>query len=105
MSKLKQVLTVSELRTLYYSMIHSHLLYGIVIWGSPFKAYLEKLSVLPNRALRIIAGGNLLNNATQYYVKLNVLKLDFLYKFEVAELMHQLVNNKLLLQFFCFLLL
>ena len=101
-SKLKQVLPTSALRTLYYSMIHPHLLYGIVIWGSTFKTYLGKLSVLQNKALRIVAGGNWSDNATQCYAKLNVLKLNDLYKFEIARLMHQLVNNKLPPQFSLF---
>ena len=57
-------------------MTYSHLLHGIVIWGSTFKTYLGKSSVLQNKALRIIEGGNCLDNATQYYVKLNILKLD-----------------------------
>ena len=45
--------------------------------------------------------GNWLDNATQYYVELNVLKLDDLDKFEIARFMHQLVNDKFPL---CFLL-
>ena len=101
-SKLKQVLPTSALRTLCYSMIPPHLLYGIVIGRSTFKTYQGKLSVLQNKALRIVAGGNWLDNTTQYYAKLNVLKLDNLYKFEIAKLMHQLVNNKLPPQFFLF---
>ena len=54
--------------------------------------------------MRIIAGGTWLDNATQYYVKVNsgILKLDDLHKFEIAKLMHQLVNNKLPPQFFSF---
>ena len=67
-SKLKQVLPLSALRTLYYSTNHPHLFYGIVIWGSTFKTYLGKLSLLQNKALRIIAGGHQGDNATQYYV-------------------------------------
>ena len=101
-SILNQVLHTLASRTLYYSTNHPHLLYGIVIWGSTFKTYLGKLSVLQNEALRIIAGGNWLDNATQYYAKLNVLKLDDLCKFEIAKLMLQLVNNKLSPQFSLF---
>ena len=40
--KLKQLLLASAIRALYYSTIHAHLLYGIVIWGSTFKTYLGK---------------------------------------------------------------
>ena len=47
------------------------------MWGSISKTYeyLEKLSALQNKALRMIARGNWSDNATQNCVKLNILKL------------------------------
>ena len=69
--KLKQVLPALALRTLCYSMIHPHLLNGIVIWGSTFKIYQGKLLVLQNKVLRIVAGGNRLDKATECHAKLN----------------------------------
>ena len=83
-------------------MIHPHLLYGIVIWVSTFKTFQDKLSVLQNKALRIVAGGNWLDKATECYAKLNILKLDDLNKIEITKLMHRLANTKLLPQFFSF---
>ena len=80
-------------------MIHSDIFYGIVILDSAFKTHLEKLSVLQNKALRIVERDNWSDSPSQYYVKLNILKLVDLYKFEIAKLMHQLVNNKLPPQF------
>ena len=56
--KLKQVLPLSALQILYLSTIHPHRFYVIVIWGSTFKTYLGKLSLLQNKAFRIIAGGH-----------------------------------------------
>ena len=38
MTELRHVLPVKALRTLYYSMIHPHLLYGMAIWGATFKS-------------------------------------------------------------------
>ena len=73
-------------------MIDPYLLYGIVIWSYTFKTYLEKLSVLQNKGLRMVAG-NLLDNATECYAKLYILKLDDLYTFEIVKLMHKLVNQ------------
>ena len=70
-SKLKQLLRASALRSLYYSTIHPHLLYGIVIWGSTFNTYQGKLLVLQNKALRIVAGGNRLDKAPECHGKLN----------------------------------
>ena len=43
-----------------------------------------------------------MDNATQYYVKLNILKLYDLFKFEIVKLMHQLVDYKLPPQFSSF---
>ena len=64
----------------------------------------SSLLVLQNKVLRVEAGGieflNWVGNVTQYYTKINILKLDHLYKFEIIKLMHQLVNNKLPPPFF-----
>ena len=71
---------------MYISITDSpHLLYGIVTWGSMFKTYLGKLLVLQNKALRIVAEGNWLNNATQYYVQLNILELDDLHDLKLSN--------------------
>ena len=42
--KLKFVLPQNTLRTLYYSFIHPHLLYGLIVWGSTYPTYLNSLS-------------------------------------------------------------
>ena len=58
--------------------------------------WFKQSSTLQNKGLRIVAAGdNRLYNATQYYAKLNISNMDDLCKFEIAKLMHQLVNNKL----------
>ena len=57
-SKLKQVLPLSTLRTLYYSTIRPRLLHDIVIWGSTFKTHLEKLSVLKNTVNALLLFGD-----------------------------------------------
>jgi len=35
-----------------YSLIHPHLLYSLVAWGSTFPTYLAKLSSLQNKAVK-----------------------------------------------------
>ena len=57
-------------------MIYPHLLYGIVIWGSTFEPFPGKSSAVQNKVLKIIAGGNRLDNTTQHFVKLNILIFD-----------------------------
>ena len=44
--------------TLYYSLIHPYLLCGLVTWGNTFSTYLDGLSKLQNKAIRILHGSN-----------------------------------------------
>jgi hypothetical protein len=52
--QVKRVLPYSCLKTLYYSLIHSHLSYGILAWGNAAQSILHHTIILQKRALRII---------------------------------------------------
>ena len=54
-SKLRFFLPSSALINLYYSLIHSHLLYGLPVWASTYKTYSTKIRVLQNKAISIIS--------------------------------------------------
>ena len=43
--KLRHVLPSKALQNLYYSLIHPHLLYGIIIWEYAHKTYLKRLAI------------------------------------------------------------
>ena len=45
------------LQAFYYSLIHTHLLYGLPVWGSTHPSYLKKLITLQNKAVKLIGGG------------------------------------------------
>ena len=57
MCQLRNVLPPKALLVLYYSMIHPHLLYGIVIWGNTYEKYLKGLRTLQNKAVKVLGGG------------------------------------------------
>ena len=42
-SKLRHYAPTSILLKLYYAILHPHLLYGNIVWGSTYKSYLQKL--------------------------------------------------------------
>ena len=93
MTKLRHVLPAKALCTLYYSMIHPHLLYGIAIWGTTFKSYLKRLSSLQNRAIKQIVDCQWQSNANPCYAQLNILKLNDLYTHEIAKLMFKYAHK------------
>ena len=92
--KLKFVPPSKSFVTLYCTFIHSHLLYGLVVWGSTFPTYLNRLAALQNKAIRVIGGCNYNDRVTPLYLKFEVLKLAELYKLEVAKLVYDLSTIK-----------
>ena len=89
------MLPPKALLVLYYSMIHPHLLYGITIWGNTYEKYLKRLRTLQNKAVKVLGGGRWQDHAFAYYSQLNILKLEDLYTYEAAKLMHKYSQNKL----------
>ena len=63
--------------------------------GTALPAYSIKLKRLQNKAIRIITKTSSKNRIFQHYCRLKILKLDDLYKFEVAKLMHQFTHTKI----------
>ena len=52
--KLNKILPSNALLMLYYALVHPHLTYGILIWGSTYKSYLNTLQLSQNKAMRAI---------------------------------------------------
>ena len=51
------------LKQLYFALIHSLLLYGIITWGSTFSTYLHRLQILQNKAVRAVVGAHYYDSA------------------------------------------
>ena len=93
--KLHHILPIPALRNFYYSMIHSHLLYGITVWRNAFDKYLKRLATFQNKAVKLISGAQWRDHVTPSYLKLQILKLNGLYLYEVAKLMYKHTRKKL----------
>ena len=61
---------------LYYALVHPHLTYGILIWGSTYKSYLNTLQLLQNKAMRAITKKRSSDRITPIYRRLQVMKLN-----------------------------
>ena len=79
-SKIRHYLSETALLKIYYAQIHSHLLYGLIIWGSTFSTYLKKLITLQNKAIKFICAAKFCDSSSAYYKRLKILKLTDLYK-------------------------
>ena len=94
MAKLSFHLPPNALLTLYRSLVHVYLIYALPVWTTTFPTYSIKLKRLQNKAIRIITNTSPKDRIFPHYCRLQILKLDDLYKFEGAKLMHQFTHKK-----------
>ena len=99
LAKARPFLTNLAMLKLYYILFHTHLTYGLIVWGSTSKLYVNKLSTLQNKAVQIIGGARSSDRATPYFSKFNILKLSDLLIFEMATFTYKSKNNLLPLPF------
>ena len=71
--KVKYFLPPIILRQLYFALVHSQLIYGLIIWGLTNPKYLKKLAVLQNRAILQVGGGKRYQRVTPFSVLLDEL--------------------------------
>ena len=65
---------------LYHALVHSNLIYRILVWGNTFPSYLTKLSKLQNKAIRIVIGKNW-NERKPALSKTEYIAIGFTFKF------------------------
>ena len=93
LNKFRHIFPSSALLLIYFALVYPHLLYGLPIWRSTFPTYLQKLQRLQNKALLIISNCNPKPSTTPFFYQYKILKLQDLYYFEIAKIMHQYSNK------------
>ena len=88
-------MTDDTLCMLYYSLVYSHLIYGIRAWGTAHQRKLHEIEVKLNNIVRTITKNKKFSHVTFLYKNLNFLKLKDVYKLELAKFMHKLFQYKL----------
>lgn len=73
--KARHYISHDDLKTLYYAIFSSHLVYGCQIWGQVNNTFNDKIFKLQNRALRIITFSNFRVDSYPLYNNLKILKL------------------------------
>ena len=79
--KLKYYLPIYTLKTLYHSLIHSHLNYGILAWGHNT----ERLFKLQKRAIRSITNSSYNAHSEPLFKATEILKVSDIYKLNALK--------------------
>ena len=85
MNRMKHILDTKHLTILYQSLIHSHLSYGLILWGSTFATYLKPLQVCQRKSLHCIYNAAYDAHSNPFFARSNILKLEDLWEFELCK--------------------
>ena len=80
---------------LYYSLVNSHILYGILVWGSTNHLILQQLQVLQNKIITIICNvskNEHVKNNTLYH-ELKLWKVKDMHHLEMAKFVYLFQHN------------
>ena len=88
----KHILPHKSLKSLYYTLIHSHITYGIQAWGT---GNTKKLDILQKRALRIINKKGYRSHTDPLYKSAKTLKIVDVFKLQASLFMYDLEHDLL----------
>lgn len=71
-------------RQLYFALVHSHLHYCLLIWGTTTKTNLHRLEVLQKRALRCIENLHPLDHTNPFFIQHNLLKIYEIFNLKLS---------------------
>ena len=89
---MKHVLPHKSLKSLYYTLIHSHITYGIHAWGN---GNTKKLDILQKRALRIINKKGYRSHTDLLCKSAKILKIVDVFKLQASLFLYDLEHDLL----------
>jgi hypothetical protein len=84
----KRLASRSGLLSLYHSLIHCHLTYGCLLWGSASDNALKPLKIAQKKAIRLVHNANYNAHTQPLFLCSKVLPLHSLINLEIAKFMH-----------------
>jgi hypothetical protein len=91
LNKMKHFLPKNILRTIYSSLILSHITYGILLWGHTT----TRLFKLQKKAIRIITLSKYNSHTEPIFKQLNLLKIEDIHNQQLLKFFHKLNHEQL----------
>ena len=82
--KIRYNCTKSVLLSLYFSLFHSHLSYGLSVWGTSNTGYLSKLELQQKKVVRAITFSDFYAHTSHLFKSLNILKIKDLFNHKIG---------------------
>jgi len=85
---LKNVICINALRGIYFAKFHSHLIYGILFWGSDSQGI--KVFKMQKKVVRLICNIKKRTSCRELFKKLNILPVPCVH---IMEMVHYIKIN------------
>jgi len=82
---------------IYFAFVHPYILYGLEVYGNIYPSYLDKLTILNNKLLRILQKEGCICCNERLYLQYNTLPPVQLFNYQVLNLVHKVVYYPYLL--------
>ena len=99
MYRIRKYLNPHVLKSIYYSLIYSHIVYAIQVWGSANDSELDKILILQKKAVRMMSFNDQypplsgpLNPADPIFSKLGILKVHDVFKLQVSKFIYNCLS-------------
>ena len=87
------MLNQDAMKTIYYGLVDQRIQYCISCWGGVAPSNLKKITVLQKRAVRTISKAHILTPSSPLFSNLKLLKLNDIYKLQMAKIMYRIDNK------------
>ena len=95
LSKVKDILTTTQLLHLYNAFLLPHLLYCCTVWGMNYATRCNKLLLMQKKAVRIIFNLPFLGHTSSHFKEHSILKFNELVKYKSLVIMYKFITGKL----------
>ena len=85
----KKHLPKSALKLIYYSLVHSYLTYGTILWGSATQYKLNRIIVNQKKCIRKIAGIGYRDHTQPFFKSYKILNCHEIYQIQLGKLMYR----------------
>ena len=92
---IRNFLTKQHITTIYYTLIYSHVKYGLSIYGFTNKKNLDKLQKVQNQLLKVLTKKKYRYSTNMLHNDLNILKVNDIKTLEILTFVHNFFSNKL----------
>jgi len=91
----KKLISAKALTAIYYSLIHSHIIYGIQVWSSCNQGLINDIFKLQKKAIRILHSAAYNAHTESLFKKSKILPLPNLIHYFKLQFMQQYVRGRL----------